>query len=528
MKSTEKDLDLESKKITNIPADIQLGIDEDTIFPNMTLNLISFMQPAELALSAWLEHIPFAFWLLGAHRPNVVVELGTHHGSSYFAFCQAIEQLRLPTRSYAVDTWKGDEHAGVYGEKVYAAVKSHNTRYYSRFSALMRMTFDEAIPFFEEGEVDLLHIDGYHTYESVKHDFESWLPKLSKRGVVIIHDSNERKDNFGVFRFIDELRKIYPCFEFSHGHGLTIVGVGAQQKSSMLRLFAAANDEAMLRNIQEVFARLGKSCLDEYTANSLKTIVETLRNERDRALKEKDQLRQQAIETENARKAQTEDIRKFKEEATKAAARLHQKTVETENEASQAEVKIALLEKKLSQVTQQFALRIKENEADHNEVQRMAPLLTMLSQSIAEKEQEVQNILNSSSWRLTAPLRKIHGSLQNLKLRFLKIFSFSRKDSERLIDNEWYLQTYSDVAASGMNAQEHYLTYGKAEGRYPTRLAVQQTEVPELDVEWYLKNYPDVAAAGISPIEHYLIYGKQEGRQPSANSPLTGAHYPNL
>lgn len=512
MKSSEKDFEVESKKTACNPADIQLGIDEDTIFPNMMMNLISFMQPAELTLSAWLEHIPAAFWLIGAHRPQVLVELGTHYGSSYFAFCQAIEQLRLPTRSYAVDTWKGDEHAGVYGEKVYASVQSHNTRFYSRFSALMRMTFDEAVPFFEDGEVDLLHIDGYHTYEAVKHDFESWLPKLSKRGVVIIHDSNERKNNFGVFRFVDELRKTYPCFEFAHGHGLTIVGVGAEQTTAMQRLFSSANDETMLRNIQEIFARLGKACLDEYTANSLKTMVSTLRAERDRATKEAEQLRLSTAQKEAERRAEIELTKKAKEEANKVTERLRQQVAEIEKLASQSEMQNASLGKKLSQVTQQFALRIKEDEAQHDEVRRMAASLATLSQEAALREQEIQNIRSSFSWRLTTPLRSTLNSLRSIKQRFTRQPDYIKTHSEPLIDQEWYLRIYPDVAASGMDPQQHYLAYGKAEGRYPNREAVQQVEIPGFDADWYLKTYPDVAAAGISPTEHYLIYGQKEGR----------------
>src|SRR5689334_16347594 len=95
----------------------------------------SFCTPERLGPQAsWLEHAPFAFWLVETLRPRVLVELGTHGGFSYFTFCQAIEYGRLETRCYAVDTWKGDEHAGFYHEDVFNDVKSHNARRYGAFS----------------------------------------------------------------------------------------------------------------------------------------------------------------------------------------------------------------------------------------------------------------------------------------------------------------------------------------------------------------------------------------------------------
>ena len=121
-----------------------------------------FWRPNYVAQSAWIEHVPFAFWLMENLKPKKFVELGTHYGVSYFAFCQATQRLGLNTRCFAVDTWKGDEHAGIYDENVFQKVKQHNESQYSDFSRLVRSAFDDALSHFEDGTIDLLHIDGLH------------------------------------------------------------------------------------------------------------------------------------------------------------------------------------------------------------------------------------------------------------------------------------------------------------------------------------------------------------------------------
>lgn len=221
--------------------------------------------PEWLPNSTWIEHAPFAFWLIEAHEPEVLIELGTYMGYSFFAFCQAIARLKLSTRAYAVDTWKGDEHGGFYGEEVFQEVSKHNAERYSSFSQLIRSTFDDALPYFEDGSVDLLHIDGRHFYEDVKHDFKSWLPKLSDRGIVLLHDINVRERSFGVFRYWAELSQSYPHFQFFHGWGLGVLGVGKKLPRPLKAIFEFQGNSKRANKVRNIYARLGAS-LDDRSA----------------------------------------------------------------------------------------------------------------------------------------------------------------------------------------------------------------------------------------------------------------------
>jgi lipopolysaccharide biosynthesis protein len=207
--------------------------------------------------SEWYTHIPFAHWIVGAVKPRMLVELGTAHGVSYSAFCESVINHSLDTRCYAVDTWQENEHKDVDEDNGYADLKTFNEHHYGSFSELFCCTFDEAKSQLPDNSVDLLHIDGLYTYDAVRHDFENWREKLSNNAVVLFHTTSVRQSNFGVWRLWEELKTQFPCFEFFHGRGLGVLGVGSSLPIP-IKMLCELRDTKAIQRIRERFAQLGE------------------------------------------------------------------------------------------------------------------------------------------------------------------------------------------------------------------------------------------------------------------------------
>lgn len=211
--------------------------------------------------TAWLGHIPFLFSLMEVLRPRRYVELGTHAGASFFAACQHMRSNGNYGEGVAIDLWTGDHQSGFYEETVFDGFKVLLNQHFSETGRFIRGYFSEALHCFEDRSIDLLHIDGLHTYEAVKEDYDTWRPKLTEAGVIIFHDTNEFQTDFGVWRFFEEIRHEAPVsFQFRHGHGLGVMAFGTPETNPAISLLTDFSTRP--EKIESYYATLSKALYD--------------------------------------------------------------------------------------------------------------------------------------------------------------------------------------------------------------------------------------------------------------------------
>jgi hypothetical protein len=70
-------------------------------------------------------------------------------------------------------------------------------------------------------------------------------------------------------------------------------------------------------------------------------------------------------------------------------------------------------------------------------------------------------------------------------------------------DAAYYLASYPDIAAAGIDPLQHFLAVGDKEGRNPNRF---------FSTKGYLEANPDIAATHSHPFLHFVLCGYAEGR----------------
>ncbi|MEA3464446.1 MAG: class I SAM-dependent methyltransferase, partial [Thermodesulfobacteriota bacterium] len=416
----------------------------------------SFMPKSLQLPDAWVGHLPFAAWLTQQIEPKIFVELGTHSGNSYFAFCQSVVENNLPTKCVAVDIWQGDKHSGHYSEDVFYLVDTYNKEHYARFSSLMRMTFDEAVALFEDKSINLLHIDGLHTYEAVKHDFETWLPKLAPGAVVLFHDTEVHERGFGVWQLWAELKIRYPlCFEFNHSNGLGVLQFDASTENRLSWFGAGSGNQ---QQVKDYFAALGARQLECLQLKHLNSAV--------------------SIYQQEIPKLETQ------------IGTLNLAVLQRDEQIADLGRVVAQRDEEIADLGQVVAQRDQQ--------------LKCFNQEMEARKLEITSLLNSRSWQITKPLRFISRLFLAHRERREQIrtgllssprMMSPKKMVQRLLtgrqrhrlpndfDENIYLLLNPDVASAGGDPVAHYLSTGCNEGRMFSLPMIQGGEefTPERD-----------------------------------------------
>jgi len=164
-------------------------------------------------------------------QPRVVVEIGSSRGRSTCTLAFACRK-NGQGKVYAIDPhaanpWMHDGTAGSY-EFLRRRVADYRL---DAHCEIIRATSREAAKDWRK-PIDLLFVDGDHSYDGVRHDFEAFGPFVRRTGLILFHDgawehargSVYYRPDMGVPRFLDELqRQGYESVTLLPAPGLTIM-----------------------------------------------------------------------------------------------------------------------------------------------------------------------------------------------------------------------------------------------------------------------------------------------------------------
>ena len=223
---------------------------------------ICFSRPLRLARTAELAHVPFAMFLVDILTPGALVQLGVSEGTLFCAYAQAVRQLRLSTRCFAVGSWaNGDSEPG--DPLSLANLKAHHDPLYGNFSQLLQVMPGEAHTNFENGAVDLLHISGRSSSGAPEDWIKNWLPRMSDRGVIVLDSIHLHESESHLWKVWQDLKAQRPHFEFAHHGGLGVLSIGANPPDRLEVLLKANDKEKSL--IREFFEQSGELLLARLT-----------------------------------------------------------------------------------------------------------------------------------------------------------------------------------------------------------------------------------------------------------------------
>lgn len=166
-------------------------------------------------------------------KPKVIVEIGTRKGGTLFTWARVTKAKLI----ISIDLESGI-HGGGYPpqkKKFYKKFVSDDTTRHIKLiqdDSHKEKTKFEVIKILNGCQIDFLFIDGDHTYNGVKRDFEMYSPLVKKGGIIGFHDivpnltDHEDAATIEVPIFWKEIKEDYKHEEIVEKHGKSWMGIG--------------------------------------------------------------------------------------------------------------------------------------------------------------------------------------------------------------------------------------------------------------------------------------------------------------
>jgi predicted O-methyltransferase YrrM len=130
--------------------------------------------------------------LVGRQRPLRVLEIGTHRGGTFWVWCQVAAD---DAKVISVDLPAGAFGDGDYDESLVRSYAGDRQQVeLIRDDSHNPDTRERVVRALEGEPLDFLFLDGDHTYEGVRADFEMYAPLVRPGGMVAFHDIIEHPE----------------------------------------------------------------------------------------------------------------------------------------------------------------------------------------------------------------------------------------------------------------------------------------------------------------------------------------------
>lgn len=406
-----------------------------------------------------MHHLPLLFWLVAALRPERAAVAGLGEGGEFFALCQALDRVGQPGRCLGFGL-------GPSAGEISHRITSHAAEFYPDLASLKMLADEGVLP--RPGSLDLLLINGAALPTTPREDLatpEAWLQLLARNGVLILYDmaritglgeewqevaahpaalEHETDPGLIIIPAGEALPEALAPLAFGARHGVIAGGMGAlldrlgqalQDRADQVVIAAeAAADRAVatatrkgearlsrqLASLDSAYAargtKLGRMQADLFEARQaqvdMTARLEAVEQAQDAALAKVEAANARAEEA--AARAEAERTSRFQETAalTGEMEALHKRLAETEanlakvQKSKPAAGKSAPDKAMLAEAERKVTAARRANDRLRAETAEMRDAEARLIVRIAELETYVAELLASTSWRITAPMRR--------------------------------------------------------------------------------------------------------------------------